>query len=211
MGAETGSACLGTHRKRNSRPLIFLAVLMLHGTAVLVLVRATQQYHSPSRQGAEPLTFLLLHKTEPTTIAAATADAPNAKSSKRKPSQPPPEATNAITAPAETAAAPKIDWQHESELAAQNGVANADKERNYRNLGGLSAAQLKWVRDNHMVQMAPGIVWAHPRVEIDKNTLLPIVHINDHCVLVLVFVFCGIGHIQPNSHLFEHLHDTPDP
>jgi hypothetical protein len=79
----------------------------------------------------------------------------------------------------------------------------------YRNLAGISEAQLKWVWDNHMLQMAPGIVWAHPRVEIDKATLIPIIHINDHCVLVLVFVFCSVGHITPNSHLLDHMHDAP--
>jgi hypothetical protein len=142
-----------------------------------------------------------------TTTSTATPLNSNAPRPKPPTPAPQPEASHAITRPSD--AAPKIDWQEEAELAAQNDVANGEKERNYRNLGGISEAQLKWVRDNHMVQMAPGIVWAHPRVEIDKATLLPIVHINDHCVLVLVFVFCSVGHITPNGHLLDHMRDAP--
>jgi hypothetical protein len=53
----------------------------------------------------------------------------------------------------------------------------------------------------------PGIEWHHPRFEFDRSTGLPIFWINDHCVLVTVMVFCGIGHIEPNSHLFDHMRD----
>jgi hypothetical protein len=208
---------LGASGKRNSRQLIFLAVVVLHGAAVLLLLRATHQFQTPVRTAVEPLVFLLLRSREQPPVTTTSADTPlNSKAPERR--QPTPardsqpetaqaETSRAIHPPSETA--PKIDWQKEAELAAQNGVANADKERAYRNLGGLSDAQLKWVRDNHMVQMEPGIVWAHPRVEIDKATLIPIVHINDHCVLVLVFVFCSVGHIKPNSHLLDHMHDAP--
>jgi hypothetical protein len=204
---------LGAGGKRNSKRLIFLAVVALHGAVVLLLLRATHQFRAPVRASAEPLALLLFHSSEPHAATPGSAQtALNPKGPKRKP--PTPAALEAatpqvITPPHE--AAPKIDWQQEAELAALNGVTSGEKERNYRNLGGLSDAQLKWVRDNHMVQMEPGIMWAHPRVEIDKATLLPIIHINDHCVLVLVFVFCSVGHITPNSHLLDHMRDTPAP
>jgi hypothetical protein len=213
LGAEAGSADLSAGGKRNSKQLIFLAVVVLHGAVVLLLLRATHQFQTPVRAAVEPLVFLLLHSRETPPVPTAAAETPlNSKAPKRKPPQPlaaAPQAapSQAITIPSETA--PKIDWQQEAELAALSGVANGEKERNYRNLGGLSDAQLKWVRDNHMVQMEPGIVWAHPRVEIDKATLIPIIHINDHCVLVLVFVFCSVGHITPNSHLLDHRRDAP--
>jgi hypothetical protein len=207
---------LGADGKRNSRQLVFLAVVALHGAVVLLLLRATHQFQAPERAAAEPLVFLLLHSRESAPSTTAAAETPlNSKGSKRTPSTPAAREPSTPQLrmpqlpmpPSDTA--PKIDWQQEAELTALNGVANADRERNYRNLGGLSDAQLKWVRDNHMVQMEPGIVWAHPRVEIDKATLIPIVHINDHCVLVLVFVFCSVGHITPNSHLLDHMHDAP--
>jgi hypothetical protein len=208
---------LGAGGKRNSKQMIFLAVVVLHCAVVLLLLRATHQFQAPVRAAAEPLVFLLLHSREsPPLTTASTEVPPNPEAPVRKQQRTaaaaraaPPAAAplQAITIPSE--AAPNIDWQQEAELAALNGVANADKERNYRNLGGISEAQLKWVRDNHMVQMEPGIVWAQPRVEIDKATLIPIVHINDHCVLVLVLVFCSVGHITPNSHLLDHMHDAP--
>jgi hypothetical protein len=201
---------LGAGSKRNSKQLIFLAVVALHGAVVLLLLRATHQFQAPVRASEEPLALLLFHNREPPAVTTAVAGTPLiSKASRRKALTPAPQpgASQAITPP--SAAAPQIDWQQEAELAALNGVANADKERNYRNLGGLSDTQLKWVRDNHMVQMEPGIVWAHPRVEIDKATLIPIIHINDHCVLVLVFVFCSVGHITPNSHLLDHMRDAP--
>jgi hypothetical protein len=204
---------LGAGGKRNAQQLIFLAVAVLHGAVVLLLLRATHQFQTPVRTAVEPLVFLLLHSREQPPQTTAGADTSlNSKAPKRKPSQPPAASLQAATPqsmPPPREAAPNIDWQREIELAAQNGVVNAEKQRNYRNLAGISEAQLKWVRDNHMVQMEPGIVWAHPRVEIDKATLLPIVHINDHCVLVLVFVFCSVGHIRPNSHLLDHMHDAP--
>lgn len=200
---------MGAGGKRNSKQLIFLAVVVLHGGVVLLLLRATHQFQAPVRVSEEPLAFLLYHSREPPPVTVATGTPLNSKAPRRKPPTPAPEpaVSEAVTPP--SAAAPQIDWQQEAQLTALNGAANADKERNYRNLGGLSDAQLKWVRDNHMVQMEPGIVWARPRVEIDKATLIPIVHINDHCVLVLVFVFCSVGHITPNSHLLDHMRDAP--
>jgi hypothetical protein len=208
---------LGAGGKRNSKQLIFLAVVVLHCAVVLLLLRATHQFQAPARAAAEPLVFLLLHGRESPPVTTAAETPVNPKEPVRKQQQPTPAAPRAappITAPLQAITipnevTPNINWQQEAELAAQNGVANADKERAYRNLGGISDAQLKWVRDNHMVQMAPGMVWAHPRVEIDKATLIPIVHINDHCVLVLVLVFCSVGHITPNSHLLDHMHDAP--
>jgi hypothetical protein len=183
--------------------------MILHGAVVLLLIRATQQLRPPIASVAEPLIFLLPHKDETVQApAASSAPASVATPAKHKRSAAPIAQSDAITLPTE-AASPKIDWDHEAELAARSQLTDAGKERDYRNLGGLSDAQLKWVRDNHMVPMAPGIVWAHPRVEVDKATLLPIIHINDHCVLVLVFVFCGVGHIQPDSHLLDHMHDQP--
>jgi hypothetical protein len=208
---------LGAGGKRNSKQLIFLAVVVLHCAAVLLLLRATHQFQAPVRAAAEPLVFLLLHSRESPPLTTASTEVPsNPEAPVRKQQRTPAAARaappaaaplQAITIP--SAAAPNINWQQEAELAAQNSVANTDKERAYRNLGGLSDAQLKWVRDNHMVQMEPGMEWAQPRVEIDRATLLPIVHINDHCVLVLVIVFCSVGHITPNSHLLDHMHDAP--
>jgi hypothetical protein len=79
---------------------------------------------------------------------------------------------------------------------------------------GIGAVLLLLLRASHQLHTLHRrreMSWRMPRVEVDKDTLLPIIHINDHCVLVLLFVFCGIGHIQPNAHLLDHLHDPVAP
>jgi hypothetical protein len=116
-----------------------------------------------------------------------------------------PEARS-IVAPAQ------IDWQHELELTAQNKVTDAEKEMAYRDLSrSLSPSQLDWLKQHHMEPSdVPGIKWKEPRVEITKDGL-PIIHLNDHCVLIPLYlipmVFCSIGHIEPNGDLFKHMRD----
>jgi len=61
-----------------------------------------------------------------------------------------------------------------------------------------------------MAPMPPGIEWRHPRFEFDRNSGLPVLWINDHCVLVTLIVFCGIGKIEANGDLFKHLRDPHD-
>jgi hypothetical protein len=116
-------------------------------------------------------------------------------------------AENAISVPPEVAPQSTIDWQHEAELATQNFLANAEREKNYRDLSGLSAAQLNWIRQNHMKPAPPGIAWRHPRFEFDRQTGLPMFWINDRCVWVMLMVFCGIGHSEADGGLFKHMHD----
>lgn len=193
------------------RPLIFLAVLMSHAVIVLLLVRSARQAISPPGRSDEPLVLLLLHElkqaaTERTVRPAAASTAHAAKH------EPAPD-NSIAAAPAEPeppAQPPRIDWQHEAEMAAQDGVAAAEKEKNYRDLSALSRAQLSWSRMNHMVRAPPGIQWTHPRLEFMPNGL-PIFWINDHCVLVTVMVFCSIGHVEANGGLFNHLRDPHDP
>jgi hypothetical protein len=54
---------------------------------------------------------------------------------------------------------------------------------------------------------APGIPWQRPRVEITPGGL-PVIWINERCVLVIVMVFCGIGHIEADGGLFNHMRDS---
>ena len=37
---------------------------------------------------------------------------------------------------------------------------------------------------------------------------LPILWIYDHCVLVMLMVFCRVGHIEANGDLFKHMRDA---
>jgi hypothetical protein len=195
---------------RDQRPLVFLAVLVSHAVIVLLLVRAVRQPISPHNDPYEPLVLVFLHDgARAITNAVMT----------RRPDVSPPEVPrapdlklepvpdDAIEAPPQAPPPPAIDWEHEAELAARNGVAEAEKQRKYRDLSALSAEQLSWAKKNHMEPAAPGIQWTHPRFEFDAHSGLPVFWINDHCVLVTLMVFCAIGHIEANGNLFKHMGD----
>jgi hypothetical protein len=131
------------------------------------------------------------------------APAPKAPSGKHQPAS-----DHAITLPPEAPQRPDIDWQREAELAAQNAVADAEREGNFRDLSSLTPLQRDWITRNHMEPAPPGIHWQHPRVQfIDRGVPIPIIWINDRCVLIIPLVFCGIGHISANGDLFEHMRD----
>jgi hypothetical protein len=189
------------------RAAVFLAVVIAHAVLLLLVIRAARLITSPKRF-YEPLVVMVLPNNASETQHAPTPPAQVFRPRPSKQEHPP---DNAITIPPENPAQPQIDWEHETELAAENRIAQAEKEKNYRNLAGLSAEQLSWVRQNHMVPAPPGIEWTHPRFEFDRNTGLPMFWVNDHCVLITVLIFCGIGHIEPNGQLFKHMRDPHDP
>ena len=117
---------------------------------------------------------------------------------------------NAITlSPAEQLLQQRIDWDHESELAVQSSIAQAAKERNYRDLSSLTREQLDWVKKNHMEPM--------PEFQWDRNSrgqMLRhgIIKLNDYCVLIVVIPFCRFGgKIQYNGDLFKDMHDPKSP
>lgn len=98
-------------------------------------------------------------------------------------------------------------------MATQNAVANAEKDRNYRDLSGLTPERLNWIKQNHMQPVPPGIPWNHPRVEFTENGL-PIIWVSDNCVIIppmLLLLFCQIGHIEANGELFEQMRDPHEP
>ncbi len=195
---------------RDPRPGILLAVIIGHIAVILLLLRASRPEDSASTSRYEPMVLLFLRDRAPVAVAAPRAPKVLPPAKPAEPGEAPSTRAAAPTAPS-TSAQPPIDWQHEAEVAAQNGVAAAQNERDYRDLSALSPEQLSWVRQNHMQRAPPGIAWTHPRFEFDRTTGLPILWINDHCVLVTVFVFCGIGHIEANGHLFDHMRDPRDP
>jgi hypothetical protein len=198
---------LKTNDMRASRPLIFLIVLMSHVAIVVVVIREGRLVLLPKGSDA-PLLLILLRGERPAIQAEST---PGSKGS--RPPTPNHERVpgNAITAPSEPPPQSTIDWEHEAEIASQNFLANAEKERNYRDLSGLSAAQLDWIKQNHMKPAPPGIAWQHPRFEFDRQTGLPVFWINDHCVWVMLMIYCGVGRDAGNGQLFNHMRDLHDP
>jgi hypothetical protein len=193
--------------RRDRRAVIFLAVLMAHLVVLVAAIRAARLVYSP-RRPYEPLVLMPLRDTAPSNKEVSPPPAPSSRARVAKHEH---RQDNAITMPPDVPAQPKIDWEHEADLAVQNHLAGAEKEKNYRNLSGLSSAQLSWVRQNRMVPAPPGIAWHHPRFEFDKSTGLPIFWVNDHCVLITIMIFCGIGHIESNGELFKHMRDPPEP
>jgi hypothetical protein len=201
------------HDTRDQRPLVFLAVLVSHAVIVLLLTRAARQPISPQNDPYEPLVLVFLHDGARAISNAVTPRRPDVS----PPMVPGAPALKLEPVPGDATEAPPeappsaIDWEHEAELAARNGVADAEKQRNYRDLSALSAEQLSWAKKNHMEPAAPGIPWTHPRLEFDAHSGLPVFWINDHCVLVTLMVFCAIGHIEANGDLFKHMGDPHDP
>jgi hypothetical protein len=201
---------------RDRRPLVFLAVLVSHAVIVLLLVRAVRQPISPHNDSYEPLVLVFLHNGA-RAIANAVMTRPDVTPPDVTPPAVPrapdlrlePVPDDAMEVPPEARPPPGIDWEHEAELAARNGVAEAEKQRKYRDLSALSAEQLSWAKKNHMEPAAPGIPWTHPRAEVQKGGI-PVIWINDHCVAVpvmMMMVFCKIGHIESEGDLFKHMGD----
>jgi hypothetical protein len=192
---------------------------MIHAAFILLAIRTARLPIFLSTPMNAPLVLLSLPHDAP---VAANAVRPGRLAAQRrlatsKPGASSPRASNpeAATSNAITVAPdlPKIDWEEEAERAAENAIANSDKENGFRDLSALSPQQLDWIRRNHMEPAQPGIAWMYRRVEITKGGF-PIIHINDHCVAVpflLMMVFCQIGHIEPNGRLFEHMRDPANP
>jgi hypothetical protein len=195
---------LNTTDAHDRRPLILLGVLVSHAVVVLLLIRAARQPIFPQYISQEPLVLMYLHDGV-RAITQAVSPRPRARL------PPMPSATAQATTPPPQAPPPAaIDWEQQAELAARNGVA-AEKQKDYRDLSALSPEQLSWIRNNHMQPATPGIPWTHPRFEFDAHSGLPVFWINDRCVLVMLMVFCGVGHREASGDLFKHMDRSPAP
>ena len=192
---------------RGARPLILFVVLMSHVAIVVIVIREGRLLLVP-KGTHEPLLLMLLRGATP---AIQTELTPPAKGSRPLPPKHEPAPENATTVPPEPPPQPTIDWQHEAELATRNFLANAENERNYRDLSRLSPAQLNWIKQNHLKPAPPGVAWQHPRWEFDRQTGIPVFWINDRCVWVMLMIFCGIGNPKADGGIFNHLRDSDEP
>ncbi len=195
---------------RNRRSLVFLAVLLSHVVIVQLAIFTTRQgYLSPGDLYGPlilvpiPDKALLVGQTAPQRRVAAP---PRVRLSPAAAVKPDPAANNAITVPLD-APPPKIDWEHEAELAARSGVARDIKEHHYRDLSALSPAQQEWLRRNHMEPMTAEFPWDRRRR--DNGNPLGVFWINEYCVIVVLIPFCRWGgRVDPNGDLFRHM-ETP--
>jgi hypothetical protein len=115
---------------------------------------------------------------------------------------------NAITlSPAEQQEQQHIDWDRE--LTVQSSMAQARKEKNYRDLSSLTPEQLDWVKKNHM---EPVTEFQWDRNSRGQMLRHGIIKLNDYCVLIVVIPFCQFGgKIQYNGDLFKDMHDPKLP
>jgi hypothetical protein len=196
-----------TQERRAREPLVLTFVLVAHLIVVLLISRSAHQQVHASKSVLDALVFLILPR-QPVAKPNEVPSASKSPAAKTRPSKPARLAAARITIPSPQTPSNKIDWEHETQLAVQDALANAEKERNYRDLAALSPEQLKWVRENKYVPAPPGIPWTYRRVDVSQGGF-PVIHINDHCVLIplmMMMVFCKIGHIEPKGHLFQHMH-----
>jgi len=210
-----------TKDARPWRLVVFIGVSLLHLGWVGLLLRVEQLTLPHRKIVAEPFAYIYLPRAAPppgdTVPSPILRNKSDSSAIRNKPAPRLPISSPSDLFPPRSppppAPPPEIDWEHEAALAVQNGIANAEKEQKYRDLSAsLSPSQLNWIKQNHMQPAAPGMTWRHPRVEITRDGM-PIVHINDHCVLVPLFlipmVFCSIGHITPNGQLLQSMRDPP--
>jgi hypothetical protein len=116
-----------------------------------------------------------------------------------------PTNNNAITLAPSEQQRQHVDWDRESALAVESSIANAARDRSYRDLSSLTPEQLDWVKKNHMEPM-PGFQW--DRSSRGQMLRHGIIKLNDYCVLVVVLPFCRFGgKIQYNGDLFKDMHD----
>jgi hypothetical protein len=186
-----------------SRPAVLLAVLMFHCAIIIVLTREAVR-HFGSIVDTEPLIIHFLSRTvrrhdtvaspirrvEAGQIAAKTQPVPSIAGSDQN--------DDAMSTTAPTASVPLIDWATEAEIASRNSLANAETEKHYRNLAGLSAAQLEWAKKMHLAPM---------------NTDSPFGTKHDaHCVFIGPVFFCEmkIGMRRPSGKLFNNMREYLD-
>jgi hypothetical protein len=110
-----------------------------------------------------------------------------------------PDIRNAITLPT------PIDWTQEAEWAVKNQMQAAEREKLYRNLSGLSSAQLEWIRKNRMEPVNTNPPWAKNR---PRNNADGVLWLSENCALVNLLPFCRIRlcHTPPRGDLLKNMH-----
>jgi hypothetical protein len=200
--------------RRDSAPshvLVWLIVVLAHAglTAALLLSHPRPSRDRTARVAT--LSLLFLRKDSPSIVAPRfTAE--------RNPALAPPDIASDLPPPPSLAIdhdaitlqpaerpQPRIDWEHESALAAQSSAARAAGEKPYRDLSSLAPDQLEWVKKNHM-EPVPGFQWdRNSRGEMLRHG---IVKLNDYCVLIVLIPFCRFGgKIQYNGDLFKDMRE----
>jgi len=204
--------------RENWRLTVFFAVLMLHVSAGIMLARSSRLLVA-ARLVPEPFFINFLRRAEQPQPAAAapvpvkpgadpiprerraTLQGESPKSAVQPASSP--DAQNAITL------APPIDWSQEAEWAVRSQMHAAEREKLYRNLSGMSAAQLEWIRKNHMEPVDANPPWAESR---PRNNADGVLWLSENCALVNLLPFCRIklGRKPVRGDLFKNMRQYLD-
>jgi hypothetical protein len=209
MGADP---VLWREERKNWRVTAFFAVLMLHAVIGTILIRsstllsaarvAPEQFlitffrHTQQHEAAErgPATIPNANEIVPARIPRITPEMPRAEVAPDRL----PDAQSEITL------LPPIDWKQEAESAVRGSMDTAEREKLYRNLAGLSAAQVDWIQKNHMEPVDSNPPWAETA---PRNNADGVVWISDNCALVNLLPVCRIqiGHKAPRGDLFKNM------
>lgn len=184
-----------------SRPAVLLAVFLFHCAIVIVLTREAER-HFRSMGDTEPLIIQFLSRTVPRHVAPPVRRVEAGQVAvKAKPVSPIAGAganDDAMSTTPPTPSVPLIDWATEAEIATRNSLAKAETEKHYRNLAGLSTAQLEWAKKMHLTPM---------------KTDSPFEAKHDvHCVFIGPVFFCNmkVGIRKPRGDLFKDMREHLD-
>jgi hypothetical protein len=204
--------------QENWRVTVFFTVLLLHLIVGAILVRSSRLLSAARTAPEEFLIAFLRSATEQNlrdaspahtkadTKAISPAKRPASASAANKSAVQP---DSSFDTQSEATLLLPIDWAHEAELAVQGQLAAAERENLYRNLAGLSAAQLDWIQKNRMVGVDTNPPWAENR---PKNNADGVLWISDNCALVNGLPFCRIklGREAPRGDLFKNMRQYLD-
>ena len=185
-----------------SRPVVLLAVLLLHGALVIVLTRQAERRFG-TMVDTEPLIIQFLSRRIPRHENVASlgrgVDAVAVKAKAAPPLAGANDSGVAMQSTAvPTASVPPIDWATEAQIATQDSLAKAETEKSYRNLAGPSAAQMEWSKKMHLNPM---------------NTDSPFEARHDaHCFFIGPVFFCQmkVGIRKPRGDLFKNMREHLD-
>ena len=206
----------------NRRMTVFFAVLLLHVSVGIMLAKSSRLLIA-ARLAPEPFFVNFLRRSQQPPAAAPALAKPNAehtttdkraaaqKGSAEIALQPDaiPDTPNTSDTPNAITLAPPIDWTQEAEWAVHNYMQAAEREKLYRNLSGLSAAQLEWIRKNHMEPADSNPPWAENR---PRNNADGVLWLSENCALVNGLPFCRIklGRKPARGDLFKNMRQYLD-
>jgi hypothetical protein len=211
----------GRQEHENWRLTVFFAVLLLHVSVGIMLARSSRLLIA-TRLVPEPFFINFLRRSEQPRPAAAVPIKPNANQIPREkrpalqsesPKSDAPESVVQPDSSAETpnaiTLAPPIDWTQEAEWAVRSQMQAAEREKLYRNLSGMSAAQLEWIRKNHMEPADTNPPWAENR---PRNNADGVLWLSENCALVNGLPFCRIrlGRKPARGDLFKNMRQYLD-